>query len=85
MDLYRVYGARAGRAGTFVLLAVLLRWLSGATEAKTPEPIIVDDEFVDHGDSNPCAYRFKHRRHRYLLMRQKLMCHLSLTASSGFD
>jgi hypothetical protein len=41
----------------------LLLWLSGATEAPTPEPVVIDDEFVDHGDSNPFAYRFKYRSH----------------------
>ena len=41
-----------------MVLVVLLRWLSIATEAKIPEPIVVDDEFVDHGNRRARAYSF---------------------------
>ena len=58
MYLYRVYGTGAGRACAFMVLVVLLRWLSIATEAKIPEPIVVDDEFVDHGNRRARAYSF---------------------------
>ena len=41
-----------------MVLVVLLRWLSIATEAKIPEPIIVDDEFVKQGYRCARAYGF---------------------------
>ena len=58
MYLYRIYGTGAGRARAFMVLVVLLRWLSIATEAKIPEPIIVDDEFVKQGYRCARAYGF---------------------------
>ena len=58
MYLYRVYGTGAGRARAFMVLVVFLRRLCGTTEANTPDPIIVDDEFVDHGNRCARAYGF---------------------------
>jgi hypothetical protein len=31
------------------------------SQAKDPQPVIVDDEFVDQGNHKPCAYRFEYR------------------------
>ena len=58
MYLYRVYGTGAGRACAFMVLVVFLRRVRGATEEKIPEPIVVDDEFVDHGNRRARAYSF---------------------------
>jgi len=41
-----------------MVLVVFLRRVRGATEEKIPEPIVVDDEFVDHGNRRARAYSF---------------------------
>ena len=39
-------------------LYIFLRRVRGATEEKIPEPIVVDDEFVDHGNRRARSYGF---------------------------
>jgi len=41
-----------------MILIVLHRWLSGATEANIPEPIVADDEPVYQGNRCARAYGF---------------------------
>ena len=58
MYLYGIYGTGAWWAGTFVILAVVCAGCSGATKAKTPQPIIADDEPVYQGNRCARAYGF---------------------------
>ena len=58
VNLYRIYGTGTGRACAFMLLAILLRWLSIATETNIPEPVVIDDELVEQGYRCARAYGF---------------------------